>query len=643
MFKDQDFKNTLSPVNKSTGAAISKLKRSLNFNFKKNNFKSGWGGRIRTLEWRDQNPLPYHLATPQEFRHNNDTLFLYFLSLSFLFFLCFNFSSLSAKSLAKFEILSLNKLISASTNLSALNAVLKVDNELIYAVNNRLFMNENEVASLNFLDENESFKVNRIYKDNGDIYIATSNGLIRNEQRIFTKAAVNDLLILKDKIYICSDIGLYALDRLSNQIKLYTKANLKILQCRASLKSKSKIYILSANGFYILNTKKNTLAKVNQGLVFNSASEIAGRFINLKISKLEHVYLALNNRVFKLDTDQKSWRLMSNKGLKFDVDASVAVLDLFYEYQHLFLVNSAGLFITELGFGAELKGWETFTSELLAKDENFLKGFTASTVNSSDNKIEILLGNFRGELYELVLTYAENLGVMNDPPVLPLPSIESVSSPEGNKVSFLENSINQDLALILSLDPSIQSLQTLALKFSGIPSGENFSKYKRQARLRNVLPQLDTNFDNSDYVLSSLETRGADAFDSGDSSINTSIDKNRKASSDNEFNTGFRFTWHLDRLIYDPEIVDIINSARVSANIRENLLTELTQIYFQRRNLIGDMLANPLLQTRANKFKLAELAADLDARTGGEFSSLLMKNLVNKPAAEIVFKKIMEI
>src|SRR5271165_4454076 len=25
----------------------------------------GWGGRIRTSVWRDQNPLPYRLATPQ--------------------------------------------------------------------------------------------------------------------------------------------------------------------------------------------------------------------------------------------------------------------------------------------------------------------------------------------------------------------------------------------------------------------------------------------------------------------------------------------------------------------------------------------------------------------------------------------------
>jgi hypothetical protein len=27
--------------------------------------ENGWGGRIRTSEWRDQNPLPCRLATPQ--------------------------------------------------------------------------------------------------------------------------------------------------------------------------------------------------------------------------------------------------------------------------------------------------------------------------------------------------------------------------------------------------------------------------------------------------------------------------------------------------------------------------------------------------------------------------------------------------
>ena len=30
----------------------------------------GWGGRIRTCEWRHQKPLPYHLATPQQSRRH---------------------------------------------------------------------------------------------------------------------------------------------------------------------------------------------------------------------------------------------------------------------------------------------------------------------------------------------------------------------------------------------------------------------------------------------------------------------------------------------------------------------------------------------------------------------------------------------
>ena len=32
----------------------------------------GWGGRIRTSVWRNQNPLPYHLATPQRSAAHGD-------------------------------------------------------------------------------------------------------------------------------------------------------------------------------------------------------------------------------------------------------------------------------------------------------------------------------------------------------------------------------------------------------------------------------------------------------------------------------------------------------------------------------------------------------------------------------------------
>src|SRR3954451_1801298 len=43
-----------------TAIFIPNAKSKISFKF------NGWGGRDRTSEWRNQNPLPYHLATPHQ-------------------------------------------------------------------------------------------------------------------------------------------------------------------------------------------------------------------------------------------------------------------------------------------------------------------------------------------------------------------------------------------------------------------------------------------------------------------------------------------------------------------------------------------------------------------------------------------------
>ena len=623
--------------------------------------RDGWGGRIRTLEWRDQNPLPYHLATPQKFEHNNNTLFFGFLSLGFLIFLCFTLNKAAAQLPPSLSILELNKRRVVNASLSPLTAVLATDEQLIYSLNSRIFVDESSLPNINLLDENESFKVNRIYKNATDIYFATNVGLIRNQQRIFTKTGVNDLSFTKDKIYLSTDLGLYVSDVSSLRWELVTKANLRILQCKPSLKSKSLFYLLTVNGFYIFNSKKNLVVKVNQGLVFNSDSELKGRLEVLRHKQLkeELIYLALNNAVYKLDGAKKSWRRLTDKGLVFDQDSQMQVVDIFYKDDYLFLVASTGLFYAKLGLGNEVTEWHKVSSAEFNLDENFLEGFTASSVSTQDENLSLFIGNFRGDLYQLRLGDSEhnaqnrdgeqsNIALAEQAILQPAVGrdLEVNKNIEANKIQEknIQDPMNFDLRpseldfkeklkLIFSLEPTIQETQAKALQFSGIPSGMQFGAYKRQARLRNVLPQIDTSFDNSDYALSSLETRGSDQYDSADSSINSSLDKNRKAAMDNEFNTGFRFTWHLDRLIYDPEIIDIVNSARVSANIRENLLTELTQIYFQRKNLLSELMSNPFSRTMTQKFKLQELTADIDARTGGWYS-LAIRSRFREAAAQ---------
>jgi hypothetical protein len=559
------------------------------------------------------------------------------------------------------SILELNKRRVVNASLSPLTAVLATDEQLIYSLNSRIFVDESSLPNINLLDENESFKVNRIYKNATDIYFATNVGLIRNQQRIFTKTGVNDLSFTKDKIYLSTDLGLYVSDVSSLRWELVTKANLRILQCKPSLKSKSLFYLLTVNGFYIFNSKKNLVVKVNQGLVFNSDSELKGRLEVLRHKQLkeELIYLALNNAVYKLDGAKKSWRRLTDKGLVFDQDSQMQVVDIFYKDDYLFLVASTGLFYAKLGLGNEVTEWHKVSSAEFNLDENFLEGFTASSVSTQDENLSLFIGNFRGDLYQLRLGDSEhnaqnrdgeqsNIALAEQAILQPAVGrdLEVNKNIEANKIQEknIQDPMNFDLRpseldfkeklkLIFSLEPTIQETQAKALQFSGIPSGMQFGAYKRQARLRNVLPQIDTSFDNSDYALSSLETRGSDQYDSADSSINSSLDKNRKAAMDNEFNTGFRFTWHLDRLIYDPEIIDIVNSARVSANIRENLLTELTQIYFQRKNLLSELMSNPFSRTMTQKFKLQELTADIDARTGGWYS-LAIRSRFREAAAQ---------
>jgi hypothetical protein len=570
------------------------------------------------------------------------------------------------------SILELNKRRIVSVNLSPLTAVLATDEQLIYSLNSRIFVDESSLPNINLLDENESFKVNRIYQNAGDVYFATNVGLIRNQQRIFTKTGVNDLSFTKDKIYLSTDLGLYTSDISSLRWELVTKANLRILQCKPSLKSKNLFYLLTINGFYIFNSKKNLVVKVNQGLVFNFDSELKGRLEVLKHKQLkeELIYLALNNAVYKLDAAKKSWRRLTDKGLVFDQDSQMQVVDIFYKDDYLFLVASTGLFYAKLGLGNEVTEWHKLNSAEFNLDENFLEGFTAFSFFQQDKNLSLFIGNFRGDLYQLRLGDSEhnletgdreqsNIALAERAVFQPAVGrdLEVNKNIEANKIQerSIQDSINFDsksdvldsnekLKLIFSLEPTIQETQAKALQFSGIPSGMQFGAYKRQARLRNVLPQIDTSFDNSDYALSSLETSGSDKYDSADSSINSSLDKNRKAAMDNEFNTGFRFTWHLDRLIYDPEIIDIVNSARVSANIRENLLTELTQIYFQRKNLLSELMSNPFSRTMAQKFKLQELTADIDARTGGWYSLALRSRFREAAARNTVsdLKKILE-
>jgi hypothetical protein len=79
-------------------------------------------------------------------------------------------------------------------------------------------------------------------------------------------------------------------------------------------------------------------------------------------------------------------------------------------------------------------------------------------------------------------------------------------------------------------------------------------------------------------------------------------------------------TWSLDRLVFDPEEVRVTRESQRVASRREQLLTEVAQLYYARRRLQIDQLLDPSARADValdRALGIDELTAVLDGLTGG--------------------------
>lgn len=85
-------------------------------------------------------------------------------------------------------------------------------------------------------------------------------------------------------------------------------------------------------------------------------------------------------------------------------------------------------------------------------------------------------------------------------------------------------------------------------------------------------------------------------------------------------------TWELDRLIFEPQEMNVAREAVRMANTRDRVLDDVTRRYFERRRLQIDIELSPpkdLADRVKKELRLQELTADMDAATGGWFGDKL--------------------
>jgi len=96
------------------------------------------------------------------------------------------------------------------------------------------------------------------------------------------------------------------------------------------------------------------------------------------------------------------------------------------------------------------------------------------------------------------------------------------------------------------------------------------------------------------------------------------LDSERRSSRD--FETALTFAWDLGDIAYHPEEIDVSRETRELVKLRDDVLDEVTQLYFERRRVLAELSVAPPDGRLRLGLRAAELAAGIDAWTGGWFS-----------------------
>jgi photosystem II stability/assembly factor-like uncharacterized protein len=181
----------------------------------------------------------------------------------------------------------------------------------------------------------------------------------------------------------------------------------------------------------------------------------------------------------------------------------------------------------------------------------------------------------------------------------------------------------EELLSIFADEPSIGEIQKAAISYAEVYP-EKIERWRKAAAKRAWLPDLRVSYDedwqSSGYFYSGTY-RDDDITRGDDWSVS--------------------LTWKLGDLIWNDDQTSIDTRSRLMVQLRDDVLNEVTRLYFERRRLQIKMLHSPskeIMDKVEKKLRLQELTADIDALTGFYLSRRLVRGKRQNKTRKISYK-----
>jgi len=167
---------------------------------------------------------------------------------------------------------------------------------------------------------------------------------------------------------------------------------------------------------------------------------------------------------------------------------------------------------------------------------------------------------------------------------------------------------------VAACDPPIADVRRAVLTHLDL-SGERTARMWDGVNKRAWLPVVTL---DGSYATDQIRNRTRDeAFISNDFRILHDRDRDSRRDRD----VSLQLVWDLRELVYHDEQIDVSNEMRRTIQLRDDVMDEVNQLYFDRRRLLvaadPDRVSAP--DAISDRLRAEELAAGLDAWTGGWF------------------------
>jgi len=176
---------------------------------------------------------------------------------------------------------------------------------------------------------------------------------------------------------------------------------------------------------------------------------------------------------------------------------------------------------------------------------------------------------------------------------------------------------SEEVFLEFAAEPTIEEVRQAAIIYADVHPSK-IRKWSVAAARKAMLPDMKVEFDkNRDWQSSSY-------FYSTSSEKYTDDD----VTNGNDSGWSVSLTWELGELIWNNDQTSIDSRSRYAVQLRDDLLNEVTRLYFERRRLQVAMIISPIIDIRErieNEIRLQELTANIDALTDSYLSKRLRK------------------